>query len=229
MAFAPVFQRPFSASFNRSTAAVTPWYLAGGAPMPLAAYQSISVASLAASYVNLANPGTYDAAVPGVAPTWSAETGWTFNGTTQYLSSGVSFPNHAAYCMIVRYSNCGSDSTSGICGSGSGFGFLLLVPSRSNAVRYVTRNSQLVSVAPALSSGVLAMSAAAGASGKGYRNGVLDTSSIPSHVLSDTMVLTIGRGGEGGFRAGDVQAWAVYSVDLTGPQIAAISAAMQAL
>jgi hypothetical protein len=32
------------------------WYLAGGAPMPVVAYQPIGAASLADSYVNLANP-----------------------------------------------------------------------------------------------------------------------------------------------------------------------------
>lgn len=50
----------------------------------LAAYQPIGAASLAASYTNKANPGTYDVGV-GVDPAFDAATGWSFNGTTQYL------------------------------------------------------------------------------------------------------------------------------------------------
>ena len=61
------------------------WWEAGGATGAVAVYQPIGAASLAASYVNLANPGTYDAA-PGVAPTW-ASAGWTSNGT-EYLGYG---------------------------------------------------------------------------------------------------------------------------------------------
>ena len=80
-------------------AAVAPWWLAGGAPEPVAVYQPIGAASLAASYVNLANPGVFDAA-PGVAPTFSAVTGWGFNGTTQYLTTGV-VPS-SSYTIIVR-------------------------------------------------------------------------------------------------------------------------------
>ena len=82
-----------------SARAVAPWWLAGGAPEPVAVYQPIGAASLAASYVNLANPGTFDAA-PGVAPTWASGTGWEFDGTTQYLMTGVV---HAqGWLMIAR-------------------------------------------------------------------------------------------------------------------------------
>jgi hypothetical protein len=53
----------------------TPWWYVAGQTC-VAAYQPIGAPSLAASYVILANPGTYDAA-PGVAPTFDAATGWT--------------------------------------------------------------------------------------------------------------------------------------------------------
>lgn len=73
-----VFAPPFRPAFGgaASPPAAAPWYLAGGAPTPIAVYQPKGAASLAASYVNLANPGTYDAAadVPGYgAPTWTTE------------------------------------------------------------------------------------------------------------------------------------------------------------
>ena len=69
----------------------------------VAAYQPIGAASLAASYSNLQNPGTYDAA-PGTAPTFLAATGWTFNAATpQYLNTGV-VPSSLNWTVIVRYS-----------------------------------------------------------------------------------------------------------------------------
>ncbi|MBP9759242.1 hypothetical protein KBD45_06100, partial [Candidatus Dojkabacteria bacterium] len=65
-----------------------PWYKVGGASGVVAAYQPIGATDLANSYVNKANPGTYNAS-PGVAPTWDAANGWIFNGTTQYLQNGI--------------------------------------------------------------------------------------------------------------------------------------------
>lgn len=78
------------------------WWEAGSAPTPVAVYQPKGAASLAASYVNLANPGTYNAA-PGVAPTFDAATGWTFNGSTQYLTTGIT-PGSATWSALCRFS-----------------------------------------------------------------------------------------------------------------------------
>lgn len=82
--------------------AVTPWYLAGGVAKAtcLAAYQAIGAASLAESYVNLANPGTYNLS-GGVAPTWAAETGWTFDGSSQYKLTGITPAAGAAQTMSM--------------------------------------------------------------------------------------------------------------------------------
>ncbi len=78
------------------------WWLSGGisAANCIAAYQPKGAADLAASYVNLANPGTYNAA-PGVAPTWAAADGWTFGGTN-YLLCGSATLNHNDITVIVR-------------------------------------------------------------------------------------------------------------------------------
>ena len=55
----------------------------------VAAYQPKGAASYAASLVNLANPGTYDATAPGTAPDWASGTGWDFSVSNSYLSSGA--------------------------------------------------------------------------------------------------------------------------------------------
>ena len=60
-----------------SARAVVPWWRAGGAPEPVAAYQPIGAASQAASYTNLANPGTYDG-IPRNSPGWNSS-GWTIS------------------------------------------------------------------------------------------------------------------------------------------------------
>lgn len=49
----------------------------------VAAYDAKNAASQAASYVNLANPGTYDCTVASGTPSWANGTGWTFDGSTQ--------------------------------------------------------------------------------------------------------------------------------------------------
>src|SRR5574338_141498 len=58
-------------------AATAPWWLSGGVSPPdvVAAYQPKGAANLAESYINLANPGTYNAS-PAVSPGWSSLTGW---------------------------------------------------------------------------------------------------------------------------------------------------------
>lgn len=87
---------------------VLPWYRSGGAPLPTAVYKPRGAVSLAASYINLANPGTNDAAT-GTAPGFATATGWKFNGTTQRLLTGI-IPS-AGGSMIVFY---GANAVSGV-------------------------------------------------------------------------------------------------------------------
>ena len=101
MAFSRMFPGPFRPAFDAglAAAAVPAWWLAGGAPTPIAVYQPKGAASLAASYVNLANPGTYDAA-PGTAPTLDAS-GWVFNGS-KYLVAGITIGS-SSWSALARY------------------------------------------------------------------------------------------------------------------------------
>lgn len=80
----------------------TNWWEPGGSFTCVAAYAPKGAASLSASYSNLANPGTYDAA-PGTAPTFDTATGWTFNGSTTRLETGVVVGS--GWTAIVRYSD----------------------------------------------------------------------------------------------------------------------------
>lgn len=77
------------------------WWLAAGIT-PEIAYQPKGAASLEDSYVNLANPGTYNAVV-GVAPTLSAD-GWVFGGTS-YLVNGLNLTSNSPkqLTVIIKY------------------------------------------------------------------------------------------------------------------------------
>ncbi len=77
------------------------WDLSGTITTCVAAYQPKGAASLAASYVNLANPGTNNAA-EGSAPSFSSA-GWTFNGTSNYLLISGTLPfSDSPFTMVAR-------------------------------------------------------------------------------------------------------------------------------
>lgn len=69
---------------SKYSAAITdkPWWLAGGIPRDacVAAYQPKGAADLATSYINLANPGTYNVTqATDKPPTFNTLTGWSNN------------------------------------------------------------------------------------------------------------------------------------------------------
>ena len=81
------------------------WYLRGGIARAncVAAYAAKAAASLAASYVNLANPGTYNLTTTS-APSWANATGWSFNGTANYLNTGI-VPNSKNWTYIAAFTD----------------------------------------------------------------------------------------------------------------------------
>ena len=202
------------------------WWQVAGATC-IAAYQPKGAADLATSYVNLANPGTYNAA-PGVAPTLGAD-GWDFNGSTQYLSSGV-LVNGSTHSVIVRFS--------AVTGNGMLFGtvrtglnYLLAPNSGGTTVAWQLTNGAVSTyIAPAATYGVLAMVAGQG----GYRNGVLDLV-LSSIALGATYPMAIGARNNNGvilsFLAGTIAAFAIYSNNpaTVAANIVALTARMQAL
>lgn len=236
MAFAPPFQRPFSATFDRRAAvAAAPWWLAGGvaAANAVAVYKPIGSASLAASYDNIAAPGngladgTYDAA-PGTAPSFDAATGWTFAAaSTQYLTTGVVPKLNQSFSMIARFSDIANGGI--LCGmtSQAGNGFLLW-PVQTTNHRYY--NGSFRSIAGAVTAGVMAV---VGASG--YLNGIEKTTTIPGGIDNATVDIYIGAYNLNNLNSpaspidAKVQAFAIYNTTLTAGQVLAISTAMAAL
>ena len=135
-------------------AAAAPWWRAGGAPEPVAVYQPIGAASLAASYVNLANPGVFDAA-PGVAPTLGAA-GWGSDGT-KWLNTGI-VPSSRDWSYLVRFSDA-ETQTLRLFGSNVSGATLYIEPLAGGAfTQYANHGSGLpTNVSGTTASGVLAI------------------------------------------------------------------------
>jgi hypothetical protein len=206
------------------------WWEAGGATDVLAAYQPLGASDLADSYINLANPGTNDA-FPTVAPTWAAETGWTFDGT-QCLGTGInahfSDQNLSLVVSIASGSTAGQNNpiTMTNIGYTNGFG---VSNSLGNGRHYFNGGHVLVS--PPVSTGVLAV-----AGNQGYFNGAPDGGTISNDSQTNAQ-LYVGCASTAGSPFinpgytyfGDVRAYAIYDSPLTAVQTAAVSNAMSAL
>jgi len=104
MTFGSSFGRVFSPTFKpksqaTASAANTWWDLNGTITSCVAAYQPKGAASYAASLDNLTGNATYDAAA-GSAPDWDSTNGWKFNGTSHYLTTGITMADN--YSLIIK-------------------------------------------------------------------------------------------------------------------------------
>ncbi len=206
-----------------SKVAVIPWYLSGGisAANCIAAYAPKGAASLAASYSNLANPGTYNAA-PGVAPTFNTATGWTFNGSSQYLTTGVAA--NTIQSMIVRFTNGDYGTYAGVIGAYTSDSNAIMIMQwhAAGGVVYYNGGSSGVLKAPKLAAGILAVAGA-----KCYRNGVEDAT-ISGTGSRPSSAILIGQSA-GSYFGGKIQAAAIYNTTITAAQVLAVTNAMNAL
>ena len=204
------------------------WAMAGGAPRPIACYQPKGAASLAASYVNLATPGTFNAA-PGVAPTFASATGWTFDGSTQYLDTGI-VPTTTTWSMIIRFSGWTSYGNAPVVAGAAitaSSRFFTLTQYTDNKIYYGDGN--FVGVTPSMSAGVIAVAGLTA-----YRNGSAD-GTIASTVAVQPPTIYVGARHDTAaptvrqYAAASVQSIVIYSATLTSGQVAAVTAAMAAL
>jgi hypothetical protein len=202
---------------NAVKASALPWYLVGGAPLPVAAYQPKGAASLSASYVNLANPGINDATVATGTPNWSVALGWIGNNFA--LSTGYT-PINTDITIIIRYANSGGGARAFV-GTVSGISTYIYA-NVSGQIRY--NNQGNVFVTPGLVTGVLAI-----AGKNGYRNGVFDGTISAGNAVGTGALWMMAINNSGVIlqpETGNLIAIAIYSTALTSPQVAAVSAAM---
>lgn len=209
------------------------WWLSGGiaAANCIAAYQPKGAASYAASKVNLANPGTYDA-YEGIAPDWSTAAGWDFGAITKYLKTNL-YPDQD-WSGLALYSSC-TTLNGYICGAffADGTRRLNLLPNTNIAPGGVFYGSgktpSYYVVAPTLiGGGVLGIAGL-----QGYRNGLPEGANPSAPNTGTSRELYIGCLNQNLVPSaqGDaiVGALAVYDITLSNAQMAAVSAAMAAL
>jgi hypothetical protein len=209
--------------FNKKLS--TPWYLSGGITSSncIGAWAAKGAASQAASYINLANPGTYDLGV-GSAPTWNTATGWTSVDGTKYLTTGI--VDNAGWSAIIAVGAMTSwgealgayDGTNG-----------LIVSSRFGAKRiYYNGNTGGQPAAGDTTANTTYCVAASNA----YYGGSLDCAIGGANNQCTRAPYILGRNNSGAFGSGmvgTVIAAAMYNTVLTATQIAALHTAMMAL
>lgn len=211
------------------TAEVAPvWYLSGGidASNCIGAYQAKGAADLAASYVNLANPGTYNLTAGGTT-VWDTDTGWTFDTGANYLKTGITAAGDGTWTAIVRFTTTTVKNASYVFGSSnSAVTRVFSIMTTTANTSYYNTNSVSSGTAR---SGVLCIT-----NGKAYVNGsdlgITLAEGSGTALPSDTYIGTLryGTGTYGSF-TGDIQAIAFYNTGLTTTQIGLLSTAMAAL
>lgn len=215
-----------------AAAAATDWWLAGGISSGdcVAAYAAVGAASQTASKTNLANPGTYDLADGSATPTWNATDGWIWDGFgTVYYDTGW-YPVETS-SIIIRY----SDLTSG------GYTFLAGVQGSSPTRWYFiypfdgsTYGIVGFSAGSYQPNNLSLSGTAALAKNVFYSNGSSLNTISYSWNGDPGIPLPIGaRHAYGGYygdsSAKKIQAVAIYSIQLSADQIAALHTAMMAL
>lgn len=205
-------------------AAANWWEIAG--QTCVAAYKPIGAADLATSYINLATPGTYNAA-PGVAPTLGAA-GWVCDGTTQYLTTGI-IVSDTNWSMIARFSGAtlGNRVVAGAYQSETKA--FVLWPQFA-ALGNTGYNPGRVSAGYALTDGITAI-----AGQYLYRNGTQEAGAATAGDVP-TIELYIGRAnGLTYFYQGTIAAIAIYkptepsTTPMSASDVAALTARMAAL
>lgn len=234
MAFASNFGRILSPTFQPNSQAkkAGDWWLAGGIDPDdcVAAYQPKGAASYAASKVNLANPGTYNA-VEGNAPDWDTSYGWSFvKANKDYLLTGIT--NGEGYSLVIKFSDYDYSKSSF---QGWFIGSSTYISSEwrtqiiwasiyaGNAVKF--EYGHAVSGDQYLNNtyGVLAI-----CEKKGYLDGKL-VKTVSSTGSSAGAKIQIAKGYGAEYVHMKVQAAAIYNTELSSAQIAALSTAMAAL
>jgi hypothetical protein len=208
-----------------------PWYLSSGIPAAncIAAYKAIGAVDIATSYINLANPGTYNLTAPTAAPTFNTVTGWAFNGSSQYLATGITIPDARTWTMIIRFDNV-AGNTGYMCGyfNNTGAKGFIMTPFRSGTTKYYNGTAAHTGIS-GVASGILAL-----AGDQCYFNGATDGAiaggDYAATTASDFYIganhYDINTPPVHTYFAGRIQAVAIYDAILTPTQVGAVTAAM---
>ncbi len=198
----------------------------------VAAYQPIGALSLEDSYINLANPGTYNL-VELVAPVFDTSYGWEFDGT-QYLSSGIipgTNRNMSTFVRITDVVKTYAHAPFGVINfSGDFTGFHVEIwDGYGDVVWYVNgRYYDAIGGTTAIAPNTMYVIGIAG--NKAYLNGSPEPGTIPSSETNIANDIWVGDGNSRGYGfKGKIAALAVFSTTLTGDDVATLTTRMAAL
>jgi hypothetical protein len=172
-----------------------------GAPDPIRARMNVGM--------NHNLEGSYTA-VPGVAPTWNAQTGWGFNGTTQMLNTSI-IPGAVGWSALIAVSLIGLGGGS----AGRAFcnGNFLTFTVQTSSVWYC--NGALLGVPPGVGSVLEVVGFAAKAA---YRNGLLVGTIGAGNAEAAEIVIGNSASGVRGLN-GRIATFAIYSRTLSAAEV----------
>jgi len=214
-----------SAAVMGGGAAPAPWWFIAGQTC-VAAWQPIGAANLAASYINLANPGTFDA-FPGTAPGWAVGVGWQANGTTQYLRTGV-IPGSLTWSFFIRGTTSSAVAWWGGSRRGIGTDEFAILAWGGLGERQARYENALSIPGGGLAAGIYGFSGLTM-----YTNGAADPGAFTGNLIApiELYLLALNNNGAPSFTGTPVtiSAAVVYSTAPTAPEVAALAARMAAL
>jgi len=212
-------------SVKRAAGGYTNWWdLDGAITSCVAAYQASGAASYVASLTDLS--GNNNHATEGNAPGWNAVNGWIFNGTDDYLKTGVL--SNPTYTMIVKFTDVSNNAILiGARKSATVSDYYIVPNTTSNQVAYRFGNTgvALAVKAPALLSGILAI-----AGNVGFRNGTPELTMGGTFAANyyDIYIGALNQANAAaGWIAACVQSVAIYNATLTNAEVLAVTNALR--
>lgn len=158
------------------------------APGIICAYQPVDAPDPLLARYNVGSNGSMagrNTAKPGVLPSWRGATGWTFNGTTQYLTTGI-IPGINS-TAIVRFTGASISALAVPFGLAStGAGTLAIVPNYAFG-SYWDNGAGEKKVLIVYTSGVLGV-----AGSSGYANGASVVSGLGAWTTANTRDIYLG-------------------------------------
>ena len=154
-------------------------------PGIVAAYQPVRAPDSLLARYNMRMGGTSAfRAEPGVLPAWNGATGWRYNGTTQYLKTGIVLTNNQTWSALVCYTNAGTENSGNLFGAYSADNNAFLIRPRANLQYFNGAKLQIIGDLP---SGVMGF-----AGNRGYRNGIVETGTMLVPSGTNTLDIYIG-------------------------------------
>lgn len=189
------------------------------------AFDPYIVQDLAQSYVDLSGHGNN--AIATVPPTLGPG-GWLFNGTDQFVSTGITALYN--WSMFATYTYTGATGIYALFGAN---GYMYFYPwAFSATTSYFYYRTKFGAVTPQITSGVAGMTGeetSTGRYGKSYHNGVLkNTLGDTPHAGAIHYIGAMNNGSGSPYRFANctVARWALYNISLSEAQAAALSVVM---